>query len=91
VYLRQHDIVDAQRGGRGYVDGFLAMGSEVERDPALPLSFVEDGAHDLEGHHVAVHFQGHLLTHLTKVSTVLRHGEVVFFFKEKLIQSIYGN
>lgn len=69
-YLRQHNVIHTERSSRGYVDRFLAVGSEVERDPALPLSLVEDGIHDLERHHLAVHLQSQLPTDLTRMNSI---------------------
>lgn len=69
-YLRQHNVINAESSSRGYVDRFLAVGSEVERDPALPLSLVEDGIHDLERHHLAVHLQSQLPTDLTRMNSI---------------------
>ena len=70
LYLRQHNVIHTERSSRGYVDCFLAIGSEVKRDSTLPLSLIEDGIHDLECDHLAVHFQSQLLTDLTRVNNI---------------------
>ena len=70
LYLRQHNVIHTERSSRGYVDCFLAIGSEIKRDSTLPLSLIEDGIHDLEGDHLGVHFQSQLLTDLTRVNNI---------------------
>ena len=70
LYLRQHNVVNTKCSSRCYVDRFLAIGSEIKGDSALPLCFIEDVIHDLEGDHLPVHFQSHPLTDLTSVSNI---------------------
>ena len=70
LYLRQHNVVNTKCRSRCYVDRFLAIGSEIKGDSALPLCFIEDVIHDMEGDHLPVHFQSHLLIDLTSVSNI---------------------